>query len=171
MEALTANPADILRLNDRVGALEPGRDGDVVVWSGDPLAVDSRVQRVFIEGRAVYAPTEGLRDAARRRALGALRPHLLDGLTRRGSEVGVRLALHVERRLVVLHASSTRLSCRRSHSALSVRPSASSWAADARARPPCRAGRPVMSCRPSAYLRFAAEAYRSPTHGARVPRA
>jgi imidazolonepropionase-like amidohydrolase len=59
IEALTANPADILRLNDRVGALEPGRDGDVVVWSGDPLAVDSRVQRVFIEGRTVYAPTEG----------------------------------------------------------------------------------------------------------------
>ncbi|MFK4836341.1 amidohydrolase [Microbacterium sp. ZW T2_14] len=56
LEALTANPADILRLNERVGALEPGRDGDVVVWSGDPLAVDSRVQRVFIEGRAVYEP-------------------------------------------------------------------------------------------------------------------
>jgi len=56
LEALTANPADILRLWDRVGAIEPGRDGDLVVWSGDPLAVDSRVQRVFIEGRAVYEP-------------------------------------------------------------------------------------------------------------------
>ncbi|MBW9092725.1 amidohydrolase [Microbacterium jejuense] len=56
LEALTANPADILRLNERVGALEVGRDGDVVVWSGDPLAVDSRVQRVFIEGRSVYEP-------------------------------------------------------------------------------------------------------------------
>ena len=58
LEALTTNPADILRLNERVGALEPGRDGDVVVWSGDPLAVDSRVQRVFIEGRAVYEPVQ-----------------------------------------------------------------------------------------------------------------
>ncbi|HWT33627.1 MAG TPA: amidohydrolase [Microbacterium sp.] len=58
LEALTANPADILRLWDRVGAIEPGRDGDLVVWSGDPLAVDSRVQRVFIEGRAVYEPGE-----------------------------------------------------------------------------------------------------------------
>jgi len=57
LAALTTNPADILRLNERVGALEPGRDGDVVVWSGDPLAVDSRVQRVFIEGRAVYEPS------------------------------------------------------------------------------------------------------------------
>lgn len=59
LEALTANPAEILRLQDRVGALEAGRDGDVVVWSGDPLAVDSHVQRVFIEGRTVYGPDEG----------------------------------------------------------------------------------------------------------------
>lgn len=56
LEALTTNPADILRLDERVGALEVGRDGDVVVWSGDPLAVDSRVERVFIEGRSVYEP-------------------------------------------------------------------------------------------------------------------
>ena len=56
LQALTANPAEILRLDARVGALETGRDGDIVVWSGDPLAVDSRVQRVFIEGRAVYEP-------------------------------------------------------------------------------------------------------------------
>jgi hypothetical protein len=41
-----------------VGALEEGRDGDIVLWSGDPLEVDSRVQRVFIEGRAVYEPGE-----------------------------------------------------------------------------------------------------------------
>jgi imidazolonepropionase-like amidohydrolase len=58
LEALTTNPAEILRLHDRVGALEAGRDGDLVVWSGDPLAVDSRVQRVFIEGRPVYGPSE-----------------------------------------------------------------------------------------------------------------
>ncbi|MDL9977919.1 amidohydrolase [Microbacterium candidum] len=57
LAALTSNPADILRLQERVGALEVGRDGDVVVWSGDPLDVDSRVQRVFIEGRPVYEPS------------------------------------------------------------------------------------------------------------------
>ncbi|MGN7979517.1 amidohydrolase [Microbacterium sp. 22195] len=55
LEALTANPADILRLNDRVGALETGRDGDIVLWSADPLDVDAHVERVFIEGRSVYA--------------------------------------------------------------------------------------------------------------------
>jgi imidazolonepropionase-like amidohydrolase len=58
LDALTRNPAEILRLHERVGALEEGRDGDIVLWSGDPLEVDSRVQRVFIEGRAVYEPGE-----------------------------------------------------------------------------------------------------------------
>lgn len=56
LEALTSNPAEILRLDERVGALELGRDGDLVVWSGDPLAVDSHVQRVYIEGRPVFEP-------------------------------------------------------------------------------------------------------------------
>ena len=57
LEALTVNPASILRLDSRVGALEAGRDADIVVWSGDPLALDSRVEQVFINGRAVVEPS------------------------------------------------------------------------------------------------------------------
>ena len=55
LRALTINPAEILRLDDRVGALRPGLDGDVVIWSGDPLDVMSRALRVFIQGREVYS--------------------------------------------------------------------------------------------------------------------
>jgi imidazolonepropionase-like amidohydrolase len=58
LAALTVNPAEILRLHGRVGAVEVGRDGDLVVWSGDPLALESHVQRVFIEGRDVLVPGE-----------------------------------------------------------------------------------------------------------------
>ena len=58
LEALTVNPASILRLDARVGALEEGRDADLVVWSGDPLAIESEVERVFINGRAVVEPAE-----------------------------------------------------------------------------------------------------------------
>lgn len=54
LRSITINPAEILGLDDRVGSLQPGRDGDVVLWSGDPLDVMSRVQRVFINGRDVY---------------------------------------------------------------------------------------------------------------------
>lgn len=58
LRALTVNPAAILGLEGRVGALETGRDGDVVLWSGDPLALDSRVEQVFIGGRPMVEPAE-----------------------------------------------------------------------------------------------------------------
>jgi imidazolonepropionase-like amidohydrolase len=54
LRTITANPAKIMGLDDRVGSLRPGLDGDVVIWSGDPLDVMSRALRVFIEGREVY---------------------------------------------------------------------------------------------------------------------
>ncbi|MGN6427893.1 MAG: amidohydrolase [Leifsonia sp.] len=59
LEALTVNPASFLGLDDRVGALKPGLDGDVVVWSGDPLDVNSRAERVFIDGTEVYRWQDG----------------------------------------------------------------------------------------------------------------
>jgi len=54
LEALTVNPAAFLGLDDRVGSLRAGLDGDVVVWSGDPLDVNSRAESVFIAGVQVY---------------------------------------------------------------------------------------------------------------------
>ena len=55
---MTVNPAEILGLDGRVGALAEGRDGDVVLWSGDPLSIDSQVRQVFIGGREVLRPSE-----------------------------------------------------------------------------------------------------------------
>src|SRR6478752_8386863 len=54
IEALTVNPATFLRLHERVGALAAGLDGDIVVWSGDPLDVTSRAEHVLIDGKTVY---------------------------------------------------------------------------------------------------------------------
>ncbi|SOD59245.1 Imidazolonepropionase [Streptomyces zhaozhouensis] len=59
LATITTNPAAILGLDDRVGALRPGLDGDVVIWSGDPLDVMSRALRVFVEGREVYSYDTG----------------------------------------------------------------------------------------------------------------
>jgi imidazolonepropionase-like amidohydrolase len=66
LRALTINPAEILGLDDRVGALRPGLDGDVVVWSGDPLDVFSRVQRVLITGAEVYSTEHGVHERSER---------------------------------------------------------------------------------------------------------
>jgi len=60
LRAMTIEPARMLGLDDRVGALRPGLDGDVVVWSGDPLDLFSRVQRVFITGTEVYTQERGV---------------------------------------------------------------------------------------------------------------
>jgi imidazolonepropionase-like amidohydrolase len=61
LRTITVNPAEIMGLADRVGALRPGLDGDVVVWSGDPLDVMSRALRVFVRGREVYTWDEDTR--------------------------------------------------------------------------------------------------------------
>lgn len=55
IEALTINPAQMLGLDDRIGSLQPGKDGDVVIWSGDPLEIMSRAEQVLVEGRPVYS--------------------------------------------------------------------------------------------------------------------
>ena len=54
LEALTINPARILGLDDRIGSLDEGKDGDVVIWDGDPLDIMSRAERVIIDGRQVH---------------------------------------------------------------------------------------------------------------------
>ena len=43
LRALTINPARIIGVDDRLGSIEPGKDADLVIWSGDPLDVLSRV--------------------------------------------------------------------------------------------------------------------------------
>lgn len=54
LRTITVNPARIMGLDDRVGSLTPGLDGDVVIWSGDPLDVMQRAEQVFVTGREVY---------------------------------------------------------------------------------------------------------------------
>jgi imidazolonepropionase-like amidohydrolase len=54
LRAVTINPARIMRVADRIGSLVPGKDADLVIWSGDPLDVMSRVESAYIGGREVY---------------------------------------------------------------------------------------------------------------------
>lgn len=54
LATVTINPARILGLDDRVGSLEVGKDGDLALWSGDPLDIYSRVETVLVDGRRVY---------------------------------------------------------------------------------------------------------------------
>ncbi len=51
---ITSNPAWTLGIDAQTGSLVPGKMADVVVWSGDPLSVYSRVERVYIDGEQVF---------------------------------------------------------------------------------------------------------------------
>jgi imidazolonepropionase-like amidohydrolase len=54
LEALTIAGARLLKLDDRIGTLETGKDADFVVLSGDPLSVYTRVEQTWVEGRKVF---------------------------------------------------------------------------------------------------------------------
>jgi imidazolonepropionase-like amidohydrolase len=51
---ITANPAWVLGIDDVTGTLEPGKMADVVLWSGDPLSIYARAERVYNDGWLVY---------------------------------------------------------------------------------------------------------------------
>lgn len=54
LRAVTLTPAEILNVADRIGSLEAGKDADLVVLSGPPEEITTRVEKVMIEGRWVY---------------------------------------------------------------------------------------------------------------------
>ena len=54
LRAVTLEAARQLDLGDRVGSLEPGKDADFVVLSGDPLSIYTRVLETWVEGRRVF---------------------------------------------------------------------------------------------------------------------
>jgi imidazolonepropionase-like amidohydrolase len=50
LASITINPAKIFGMANRIGALAPGMDADLVVWSGDPLEPLSAPVAVVIKG-------------------------------------------------------------------------------------------------------------------------
>jgi imidazolonepropionase-like amidohydrolase len=54
---VTINPAKQLRIETRVGSLEPGKDADVVVWTHHPLSSYAIVDRTYIDGTLYYDRT------------------------------------------------------------------------------------------------------------------
>ena len=47
--------AAIAGVGGTTGSIEPGRRADLVVWTGDPLALSSSVLAVYVGGELVYA--------------------------------------------------------------------------------------------------------------------
>ncbi len=67
LKFVTINAAKQLRIDNRVGSLEVGKDADFVIWSDNPLSTFARAEQTWIEGARYFdLKTDGdLRESAR----------------------------------------------------------------------------------------------------------
>jgi len=54
LRSVTTNPAEMLGVGERLGSLEEGKDGDLVVLDGDPLSTFTNVLYTVVDGEVVY---------------------------------------------------------------------------------------------------------------------
>lgn len=59
LRAITVNAADICGVSQRMGSLEPGKDADIAIFSGNPMEVFTQTLYTIIDGKVVY---DGRRD-------------------------------------------------------------------------------------------------------------
>uniref|UniRef100_A0A832I6M8 Amidohydrolase n=1 Tax=Eiseniibacteriota bacterium TaxID=2212470 RepID=A0A832I6M8_UNCEI len=74
IKLVTLNPAKALRVDHRVGSLEPGKDADFAIWNGPPLSQYARVEQTWVDGRLAF---DRAADLAARPAFAAEREALL----------------------------------------------------------------------------------------------
>ena len=85
LKFVTLNPAKQLRIENRVGSLEVGKDGDFVIWSGDPLSSFTLADSTWIEGACYF---ERSQERAMRERDTKLRARLLELAVAEGEKSG-----------------------------------------------------------------------------------
>jgi len=54
LKMVTLNPAKMLHVEDKVGSLKPGKDGDVVLWSDHPLSIYAKSLYTIVDGTVYF---------------------------------------------------------------------------------------------------------------------
>lgn len=58
LRAITIHAAQICRVDDRVGSLEPDKDADIAIFSGNPMETFTKTLYTIIDGEIVYREGE-----------------------------------------------------------------------------------------------------------------
>src|SRR5271154_2584257 len=62
LSMVTINPAKQLGIDNRVGSIEVGKDGDVVIYDQHPLSNFTKVEKVFIDGQLYFDRAKDIAD-------------------------------------------------------------------------------------------------------------
>jgi imidazolonepropionase-like amidohydrolase len=54
LKMITLHPAIQLGIDDRVGSIEEGKDGDIVIWDGHPFSIYSKAVMTFVDGKKYF---------------------------------------------------------------------------------------------------------------------
>lgn len=54
LRSLTLAGAEMMDIEHRVGSLEPGKDADFIILSGDPFSTYTKVEQTWVEGTLVF---------------------------------------------------------------------------------------------------------------------
>jgi imidazolonepropionase-like amidohydrolase len=87
LKMVTLNPAKMLHVDDKVGSLKVGKDGDVVLWSDNPLSIYAKALYTIVDGTVYF---DRMKDAEMQKWVDAERARLIkkmNGEKRSGAPV------------------------------------------------------------------------------------
>ena len=87
LKMVTLNPAKMLHVDDRVGSLKVGKDGDVVLWSDNPLSIYAKALYTIVDGTVYF---DRAKDSEKQKWVDAERARLIkkmNGEKRSGAAV------------------------------------------------------------------------------------
>jgi len=77
LSTVTDQAAKAVAIDARVGSLEAGKDGDFVIWNGNPLSQFTRAEQTWVDGRRYFSLEE---DAAMRVQIDRERTQLIQAI-------------------------------------------------------------------------------------------
>lgn len=57
-KTVTLNPAKMMKIDNRIGSIEAGKDADLVLWTDNPLSIYATVSKTFVDGKLLFDAKE-----------------------------------------------------------------------------------------------------------------